>query len=163
MHTYRKSSLLACFFDLLFDLFLCFFNHFLDTGRMDTTVVDQFFQSNAGNLTAYGVKTGNNYRLRRIVNDQVNTGQSFQCPDISALTANDTAFHFIIRQGYYRNSSFCYVVGRTTLNRQRNDLSGLLVCFLFRLLLQIFNEHCGFVFHFFFNRLKKFFFSIFGR
>ena len=101
MHTYRKSSLLACFFDLLFDLFLCFFNHFLDTGRMDTTVVDQFFQSNAGNLTAYGVKTGNNYRLRRIVNDQVNTGQSFQCPDISALTANDTAFHFIIRQGYY--------------------------------------------------------------
>ncbi len=125
MHTYRKSSLLASFFDLLFDLFLCFFNHFLDTGRMDRPSLISFSRATRATsrrtgskpeiITASGVSS-----MIRSIPVKVSSVRIF-LPSRPIMR-----FHFIIRQGYYRNSSFCYVVGRTTLNRQRNDLSGLL-------------------------------------
>ena len=74
MHTHGKGGLLAGFLNLLLNLFLSLFHHLFNTGRMNTTIVDELFQCNAGNLAAHGVKAGNNYSLGSIVNNQIDTG-----------------------------------------------------------------------------------------
>ena len=69
MHAHCKGGLLASFLNLLLNLFLCLLHHLFNTGRMDTTIVDELFQSDACNLAAHGVKAGNNNSLGGIIND----------------------------------------------------------------------------------------------
>ena len=159
MYADSESSLFACFLNFLLNFFLCFFNHFFDTGRMNTTIVNQFFQSNAGNFTTNRIKAGNNNSFRSIVDNQVDTGQSFQSADVTTFTTDNTAFHFIIGQTYNRNSSFCNMVSGTTLDSQRNNLASFLISLILCLLLQILNQHCGLMFNLVLQRLQKLLFS----
>ena len=77
VHAHSKGCLLACFLNLLLNLFLSLLHHLFNTGRMDTSIVDELLQSNTSHLTANGVEAGNDYCFRSIVNDQINAGQGF--------------------------------------------------------------------------------------
>ena len=145
MHSDSKGSLFAGFLNLLLNLFLCLFNHFLNAGRMNTTIINQFFQSDTGNLAAYRIKAGNNNSLRSIIDNQINAGQGFQSTDVTAFTTDNAALHFIVRQAYYGNGGFRYMVCCTTLNCQGDNFSCLAVSLILSLLLQILNHHSRFV------------------
>ena len=121
--------------DDLFHLAAALFDHFFDAGRMNPSVNNQLFQCQACNFTANRIKAGQRDCLRRIINNEINTGQSFQCADIAAFTANDTALHLIIRQRDNGNGCFCHMVCGTALDCGGNDLTGIFFRFILGLLL----------------------------
>ena len=116
VHPNREHSLFTGFFNSLFNFFLCFLYHFFNAGRMNTPVIDEFFKSYTCNFTPYRVKPRNNNRFRSIVYNKIYACQCFQSSDVSALAADNAAFHFIIRQCYNRNSGFGNMVCGTALN-----------------------------------------------
>ena len=101
---------------------------------MDSAVCNQLFQSNPCYLSAYVVKAGKGNGFRCIINDDIHSGQCFQCPDVSAFPSNDSALHFIVGQRNDADGGFGYVIRRAALNGDRNDLSCQLVAFFLRLL-----------------------------
>ena len=96
--------LFASFADFLIDFFAGLFDHFFNACRMDTAIGNQFFQSNAGDFTAYGIKARQDDRFRRIVDDEIDAGQRFNSPDIASFTADDAAFRLISLAG---NDRYC--------------------------------------------------------
>ena len=52
------------------------------------------------------VMAGKRYSLGGIINDKVNTCELFKRTDVSALTADYSALHFVIGQ---RNYGYCYL------------------------------------------------------
>ena len=127
MDTHLEGGLFPGFLNLLIQFLLGFFHHFLDPGRMDPAVVDQLLQGDPGHFPAHRVEAGNDHRFRRIVDDQVDTGQGLQGPDVPAFPADDPALHFIVGQGHYRNRGFRHLIRRTPLDGQGDDFPGLLV------------------------------------
>lgn len=129
---------------------------------MDPAVVDQLLQGDPGHFPAHRVEAGNDHRFRRIVDDQVDTGQGLQGPDVPAFPADDPALHFIVGQGHYRNRGFRHLIRRTPLDGQGDDFPGLLVRgilgFLFHFL-----DQAGFVmFDFFPHIVQQFLFGFFA-
>ena len=155
MHANRKGCLLASLLNLLLNLFLSLLDHFFNTGRMNTTVVNQLFQSNAGNLAAHRIKAGNNNCLRSIVDNQVNAGQSFQSADIATLATDNAALHLIIRQTNNGNGGLSDMVSSAALNCQRDNLASLSVSIILSLLLQLLDHHCGIMLNLIFERLQQ--------
>ena len=142
IHTYGEGGLFAGFLNPLLYFLLSLLHHFLNTGRMDTAIVNQFLQGNTCNLPSNGIKTGNNNRFRSIIDNQVNTSQGFQGSDVAAFPADDPAFHLVVRQIHHGNRSFSHVVCGATLDGRGNNIPGLHVRFIFRLLLHVLN-HLG--------------------
>ena len=106
-----------------------FFHHFLNAGGMNTTVGNEFFQSETSNLTADRVKAGQSDRLRHIVDDQIDAGQRFNGTDISALTTDDTALHFIVGKVHNGNGCLGHHIGRKPLDSEGDDVGSFCVCF----------------------------------
>ena len=67
-----------CAFAFLLDDLILFaaalFDHFFDARRMDADVNDELLQRQTGNFAANRVETGQSNRLRRIVDDEIDTG-----------------------------------------------------------------------------------------
>ena len=127
---------------------------------MNTPISNQFFQCNPGYFTTNRIKTRQDDSFRRIVDDQIYTGQCFNGPDITAFTPDDTAFHFIIGQCHYRNSRFRHVVSSAALNSRRNDFTGFSFRFFFGFFFQALDEHSRFVLHFCLYVVQQEFFGI---
>jgi len=121
------------------------FHHFLNAGGMNPSVGDQAFQCDAGHLAANRFKAGKRDRFRRVVNNQVNAGQCFQCADIPAFTTDDAALHFIVRQRNNGDGRLRNMIRGAALNRKRNNLTRTLVGFFFGLLLHVHDFDCFFV------------------
>ena len=121
--------------DLRVDLFLCLLDHLLNAGGMDASVHDQFFQTDSGDLPAYGIEGGKNDCFGRVVDDQINARRRFERADIPALASDDPSLHLIVGQWDNGHRRLGYLIRRTSLDRQRDDISGSLVrfflCFLF--------------------------------
>ena len=152
VNTYFQSSVLPLFPNHGFYFFLCFLHHFFNTSRMNTTIHDQFFKSNSCHFTADRIKSGQNNSLRCIVNDQIYTGQCFQCTDISSFTTDDSSFHLIAWKLYNGNGRFCHMVNRTFLNGCYHIFFCFLCSIFFCFAFQFFVKFCSINFHFIFNR-----------
>ena len=76
MHAGIERRLLPGLLDPLIDLAPCFVYHFLNAGRMNAPVGDELLQSDAGHFSAHRIKAGQNDRFRRIVDDEIHSGQS---------------------------------------------------------------------------------------
>ena len=157
-----KGCCFAFFSDRCFHFFSCLFHHFLDTRRMNTAVYDQFFQSQSCDLSSDGIEAGQDDCFRCIVDDQIDTCQCFQCTDVSAFAADDTAFHFIVRQLYNGYGCFCHMVYGAALDRIRNDLSGAFVRFHLCLAFRFFDEQSCFVFYIVFYHSENVVLRFFG-
>ena len=128
---------------------------------MDTAIGNQFFQSNAGDFTAYGIKARQDDRFRRIVDDEIDAGQRFNSPDIASFTADDAAFHFIVQQGNDRYCRFGDVVSSTALDGHGNDFPGLAFGFFLGLVFQVLDHLRRFVLHFGLDVVQEQFLGIF--
>ena len=144
------------------DFFLCFFNHFLNSGRMDTAIYNQFFQSDSGYFSADWIKSGKHHCLRRIINDQIHSRQSFQGSDITAFTTNDPSLHLIAWKLYNRNCSFCHMVCCTFLYSSYYIFFCLFVRVFSCPALQFLVKLGGVNFHFIFNSFQQIIFCLFG-
>ena len=113
---------LARLFDSSLYLTARFVNGFLNAGRMDAPVCNKLFQRYARNFTAYRIKAGKCDGFGRVVNDEVNARDCFKRTDITALAADNAAFHLIVRQRNNGNSRFRRMVGCTALNGSGNNL-----------------------------------------
>ena len=130
-----QHSTFALLTDAVFHLTLCFLHHFLDLGRMNPAVVDEFFQCDPGNLTAHMVETGQGDCLRRIVDDDIDTGQRFQRTDVPSLSADDASLHLVVGQRYHRNRRLRNLIGSALGNGQRDVAAGLVLALVLELLL----------------------------
>ena len=155
MDTRFKGCLFSGVLDPLFHFPLRFFDSFFNPCGMNAAITDQFFQGNPGDFPSNRIKTGDKDRFRGIVNNQINPGQRFQGPNVSALPANNSPFHFVVGQTHYRNSGFCSMISSTALNRQRNNFTGFFLGFFLRLVLQIFDQNCHFMTGFLLNIGKQ--------
>ena len=94
---------------------------------MDTAVGNQLMERETRNLAAHRVESREDDGLRRIVHNNLHTRRSFQRPDVTALTADDAAFHLVVvdmEDGYgVLDSSLC----GDTLDGLHDNLLGFLV------------------------------------
>ena len=68
---------------------------------MNSSIKYELLKSDSCNLSSYRIKARQNYSLRCIINDKFNTCKCFKSSDISTLSTNNTAFHFVIRKLNY--------------------------------------------------------------
>ena len=126
--TALHNSLFTGFADSLIHIFLCLGHHFFNPCRMDSSILHKAFQCQPCHLTADRIEAGKNDRFRRIINDQIHTGQGFNGPDITAFPADNAAFHFFIRKGNDGNRGFGNRIRRIPLNGGSDDFPGLGIC-----------------------------------
>ena len=107
--------------------FLCLCHNFLNSCRMDSSIFHKTFQGQSGNFTANRIETGQNNRFRCIINNQINTGQCFNCAYIPPFTSDNTALHFFIRQGNYRNRCFRNCISSVSLNSSCYDFTRFVI------------------------------------
>ena len=150
-----EGGLFALLPDALLHLAAGFFHHLFDAARLDAAVQDQLFQGHPGNLAADGVETGEDDRLRRVVDDQVNAGHGLQRADVAALAADDAALHFLVGQGHHGHGGLGHVVCGHPLDGGGHDLPGPLFALLTGVVFDIPHHDGGFVLHVLFYAVEQ--------
>ena len=159
MDTGLKGSLFACFLDFLIQLLLSFFYHFLNAGRMDTTIIDEFFEGHTGHFPTNRIESGNDDRFRRIVDDEINPSEGFQRTDIAAFAANDPAFHLIVGERNNSDRRFSNLIGSTALDSKGNNFPCLGLSCIAGFLFHVLDEFGLIVLDFFLDTVKQFLFG----
>ena len=80
-----------------------FFNGFLNSGGVNTSVGNESFERDPRDLAPYGLEAREGDRLGRIVNDKVYACERFDRSDVTSLTTDDSALHLVIGERYNRN------------------------------------------------------------
>ena len=127
----------------------------LDAGRVDTAIRNQALQRHAGNLAAGLVKAGQRDGLRRVINNQVAAGGSFQRTDVAAFTADDAALHLIAGQRHNADGGFAGGVCRTAGNGLPDKLAGEVVALVLHVGLIGADFHCLLVGQFVIHLLQQ--------
>ena len=107
----------------------------LDTGGVDSPVLDQPFDGEPRHRAAERIEARQHDRLRRLVHDHVDTGRHLDRADIAALAPDDAALHVVVRQLDHRDDAVHEIRGRQPLNRFRHDAPGAAAGLELRLLL----------------------------
>ena len=95
MNANVHSCILTIFTNLRFYFFLSFLNHLFDSGRMDTSIYDQFLKSYPRNLTTNRIK-GRQYNcFRCIINNKIYTCKCLKGTDITPFTTDNSSLHLI--------------------------------------------------------------------
>ena len=139
-----KHGALTFGFDGGINLTAGFFNGFLDSRRMDASVRNESFEGDSGDLTPHGLEARERDGLGCVIDNQVDSGQLFDCPDVAAFTSDNSALHFVVGQRHNADRGLRNVVGGAALNREGNDLARNLIGFFFCLLF-VFHHLDGFL------------------
>ena len=142
MYANLQRSSFSLFLDNGLHFLLGLFNHFFDSGRMNSSIDDQFLQSNSGNLSSNRIKSRNDHRLRCVINDKIHAGHRLQSTDVPSLASDDPSLHLIVRKLYHGNGGFRNVIRRTSLDGTNHILASLLVRFFLRFRLDLL-DHDG--------------------
>ena len=67
----------------------------LDPRRVDAPVLQQLLERHARDLAAHAVEAGEDDRVGRVVDDEVDAGEVLQRADVAALAADDAALHVV--------------------------------------------------------------------
>ncbi len=111
---------------------------------------------------AYRVEAGNDDRLGRVVDDEVDSGGRFDGPDISSLPADDASLHFVGGQRHNADGFFGDEVSGIALNGQGQNLLGLLVGGFPSFVLDLLDPLCGIMTGLALHSLHEVFFGFFG-
>ena len=95
MDAYFQKSCLSFFAHHGLYFFLCFFYHFLNSGRVNSAVHDQTFQSDSCHFSSDRFKSGKYDCLRRIINNKLYACQCLEGTDITSFTSDNTSLDFI--------------------------------------------------------------------
>ena len=128
-HTHVISRRFSGFFYFIVNFIFGEFYRFFNFGRMDPSVSNQFFHGNFGNFSSDRIKTGNDNRFRRIINNNFNTSESFQRFDISSFASDYPAFYFIRSDTHRAGGHIGRVRSGIFLDSLRHDVFGFLVQF----------------------------------
>ena len=160
MGTHIKSGLLTGLLDLDIQVFRNLGNHLLNTGWMNPAVGNKLQQGKTRDLTTDRIKTGQDNRLRCIINNNINAGGGFNSPNVSSFPADDPPLHFFVGQRYHGDGLVGNIITGIPGHGKGKNILTLPVRLKFHL---IFDEtqpfsriHPGFTF----NRLHKLFFSL---
>ena len=103
-------------------------NNLFDPRRMNPAVEDKPLQRRPRNFFADRIKTGNDDRFRRIVNDDIRPRKRFQSADISSFAADYPAFHFVAGQTDGRNRNIAGRFRCKPLNRRNQNIARPFFC-----------------------------------
>ncbi len=81
--------------NLILYLFPCFFNDFFNTGRMNSAVGNQLMKASRAISRRTGSNADRYNGFRCIINNDFNSGCSFQCPDITTFPSDDPSLDLI--------------------------------------------------------------------
>src|SRR5712692_9290597 len=137
------------------DLLLCFGNHLFNAGRVDAPIENELGQSQASYFTTHRIETGENNRLRRVIDDQVNAGGGLKCANIAPLTSDDTPLHFVVGQRHHRDNRLGNLVGCAALNGEGDDFSCATLGLFARLFFNQTDALCGLGAHLIFNTAQQ--------
>ena len=112
---------------------------------MNPAIRNEFLHRELRDLPPNGIVARDDYRLRRVVDDQVDAGGGLDGPDVAALAADEPAFHVVGRKVHDRDGSLCDELSREPFDRQRDDLLGATIGIGPRLFLDHANPLGGFV------------------
>ena len=104
-----EHGLRAGLMDVVLQLRLRLVVHLLDLGRVDAPVLDQLHERQLRGLSPDAVERREDDSLRRVVDDEVDTGEVLQRPDVAALAADDPPLHVVGRQLDERHRRLCRV------------------------------------------------------
>ena len=90
-----EGGLLARLLDALIDELLGLVEHLLDTCGVDASVGDEVLEGYPANLPAHRVKAREHDRLRRVIDNHVDTGELLELADVATLTTDDAALYVI--------------------------------------------------------------------
>ena len=96
----------------------------LDAVRVDPPVQHQLLQREPADLAAYRVEAGQQHRLRRVVDDQVDPGDRLERPDVAALAADDAALHLVAGQVQDADHALRGLLAGDPLDRVDHDVPG---------------------------------------
>ena len=115
----------------------------LDPAGMDAAVADQLGQRHARHLAAHGVEAGEDDRLRRVVDDQVDPGGLLEGADVAPFAADDATLHLLVGQVHDRDRRLAGEVGGDALHDGGQDPARALVPLLRRVALDLANAMLG--------------------
>src|SRR5690554_5006499 len=117
---------LTYFYNFFFNILLRLGDDLFYPGRVDPTILYEPVQGQTRNLPAYGIKTGDNDRFRRVVYDNLYASRSFQCTDIPTFPTDYLPFDVVTFNVEDRHAIFDGVLGSFSLDSIQNDLFRLL-------------------------------------
>ena len=130
-----EDRLLAGLAHALLDRFLGLAHHLLDAAGVDAAVRDQALERALGDLAPDRVEARHDHRFRRVVDDEVDAGGRLERADVAPFAADDAALQIVARQMHHRDGALGDELARQAFDGDRDDLLGLAVGLLARLLL----------------------------
>ncbi len=134
-HAQRKGGLFPRLSDLLVNLLLDLFHDLFDAGGVDPAIDDEALHGNPRDLSADRVEARKDHRLRRVVHDDIDPGGFLEGPDVAPFPADDPPLHVITGQSNHRDGRLGDKIRRTPIDGDGQDLLGLAVRRLLRLIL----------------------------
>ena len=132
-----------------------FLDDFLNAGRMNSAVLDQFFEREFRRLAPDVVEAGDDDDSGGVVDDQIDAGRFLERADVAAFAADDPPFHVV--GGYVDRAGrrLGGMPGGVALDRGREDFAGLLLACRFNHLIVLQNQAAEFVAQFFSKSRQK--------
>ncbi len=112
-------------------------------------------KAQAGDLSSYGIKAGNDNSLGCIVDNNLDTCSGFECANVSTLATNDLSFDIIAFDIEYRNTVFDGMLGSRALNCFNDNFLRLFRCSQLCLLHDILDEARSLGLRFIFQRRNQ--------
>jgi hypothetical protein len=112
----------------------------LDPRGVDAAVLQQLLERQAGDLAADAVEAGEDDRVRRVVDDEVDAGQVLEGADVAPLAADDAALHVVAVELDDRDRGLSGVAGGHALHHDREDVADAAVGVALGLLLDLAHE-----------------------
>ena len=149
--------------DFFFHLFLHLGHDFLDACGVDAAVGDELVQGEAADFAAYGVESGDNDGLGRVVHNDFNARGGFEGTDIAAFAADDAAFHLVVVDVEHGDAVFNGRFCSHALNSLYDNALGLLACGELRVVHNLVDVALGVGARFVFERFYEAVLGLFGR
>ncbi len=150
-----KHDFFASFEEFFVHFFLGFNDDFLNAGGVDTSVLDEFFQANAGDFATNRVESGNHNHAGGIVDNNINAGSFFEGANVTPFTTNDPALHVVVWYIYGGNRAIAGMLSGKTLDGIQGDFAALGGCFFLGFGDDSFDKVGGFVANLVFDTQQK--------
>src|SRR5258705_4507692 len=116
------SGLLTGLDDPRFDFLSRLVDDFLDAARVDAAIGDELLERQSRDLAADRIEARHHHRVRRVVDDDINSCRQLEGANVPAFATDDASLHFIVGERYCRHCSLDALLCRDALDRQRDDL-----------------------------------------
>ena len=143
MNAEVEGSFLSLVFHCHIQFLPDFIRDLFDPGRMDPAVLHQPLNGQPRDLSSERIVAGQDNRLRRIVDDEIDPGCRLERPDVPSFPPDDSSLHLVVGKIHDRYGCLGNVIAGVTLDRQADDVLGLLVGFFLGLVLDPLDRFCG--------------------